>query len=145
MKSSKVKVWEVSQKVQQATVAPCFFSAIRPGKQPAADDVVPPRDLIERTRLFALAVLDFCQKAPNTDEAREAAEQLRKSANSVRSNCRAARKGRSRREFQSKLHVAFEEAGDAALLREAKEIALLATAVRTAKQNTARTKEVPKS
>jgi four helix bundle protein len=124
--------------------------------------VVPPRDLIERTRLFALAVRAFCRKAPPTDEARDAARQLRKSANSVRSNYRAARRGRSRREFEAKLHVAYEEAdecvdwltyfketnilNDAILLQEAKELAaIFATAVRTAKRNTARTKELPKS
>jgi four helix bundle protein len=123
---------------------------------------VPPRDLLERTRLFALAVLEFCREAPSTKEAQEATEQLRKSANSVRSNYRAARKGRSRAEFQSKLHVAFEEADecvdwlqylkdgklheDGALLQEAKELAaILATADRTARRNTARMKKVAKS
>jgi four helix bundle protein len=73
---------------------------------------VPPRDLLERTRLFALAILAFSRKAPPTKETQEAIEQLRKSANSVRSNYRAARKGRSRNEFQSKLHIAFEEADE---------------------------------
>jgi four helix bundle protein len=67
---------------------------------------MPPRDLIERTRLFALAVRAFCRKAPKSDESQEAIKQLRKSANSVRSNYRAARKGRSRGEFESKLHIA---------------------------------------
>jgi four helix bundle protein len=123
---------------------------------------MPPRDLLVRTRLFALAVLAFCRKAPSTKEAQEAVEQLRKSANSVRSNYRAARKGRSRAEFQSKLHVAFEEADecvdwleylkdaelhkDAALLQEAKELAaILAAADRTARKNTARLKNVADS
>jgi len=123
---------------------------------------VPPRDLLKRTRLFALAVLAFCRKAPNTKEAQEAIGELRKSANSVRSNYRAARKGRSRGEFQSKLHIAFEEADecvdwleylkdgkiheDAALLQEAKELAaILAAAERTARRNTERMKKVPRS
>ena len=91
---------------------------------------MPPRDLLERTRLFALAVLAFSRKAPQTKEAQEAIEQLRKSANSVRSNYRAARKGRSRGEFQSKLHIAF---------------AILAAADRTARKNTARMKAIPKT
>ena len=123
---------------------------------------MPPRDLLERTRRFALDVLAFCRKTPQTDEAREAARQLRKAANSVRSNYRAARKGRSRREFESKLHIAFEEADecadwlqyfkdgkikeDAALLQEANELAaILAAADRTARQNTARMSKVPES
>jgi len=88
--------------------------------------------------------------------------QLRKAANSVRSNYLAARKGRSRAEFQSKLHVAAEEADecvdwleyledgkiceDAALLSEAKELAaILAAAHRTAKRNSDRMKKDPRS
>jgi len=123
---------------------------------------MPPRDLIERTRLFALAVLAFCRRVPRTPEAQEAASQLRKAANSVRSNYRSARNGRSRAEFQSKLHVAFEEADecvdwleylrdgklhdDAALLQEARELAsILGAAIRTARVNTARVKNVPDS
>ena len=123
---------------------------------------MPPRDLIERTRLFALAVRAFCRKAPSSDESQEAIKQLRKSANSVRSNYRAARKGRSRGEFESKLHIAFEEADecvdwleylrdtklhhDAKLFQEAKEVAaILAAAVRTAKRNMERMKKVANS
>ena len=70
------------------------------------------RDLRERTRLFALSVLAFCRRLPNTDEAREAAGQLRRAANSLRSNYRSARKGRSRAEFQAKLGTAAEEADE---------------------------------
>jgi four helix bundle protein len=116
-----------------------------------------PRDLLERTRLFALAVLEFCRQLPPTREAQEAASQLRRAANSTRSNYRAARKGRSRAEFQSRLQTAFEEADecvdwleylrdgrirtDGSLLSEAREIAsILGTAVRTARINTARLK-----
>ena len=123
---------------------------------------MPPRDLIKRTRLFALTVRAFCRKAPATDEAQEAIKQLRKSANSVRSNYRAARKGRSRGEFESKLHIAFEEADecvdwleylkdtklhqDAKVLQEAKEVAaILGAAVRTAKRNSERMKKAPGS
>jgi four helix bundle protein len=75
---------------------------------------------------------------------------------------RASRKGRSRREFQSKLQIAFEEAdecadcleflrdagikSDPALLQEADEIAkILGASVKTARLNTARMKELPKS
>jgi len=69
---------------------------------------MPPRDLLERTRLFALAVLAFSRKAPQTKEAQEAI--------------------------------------DAALLQEARELAaILAAADRTARKNTARIKAVPRS
>jgi len=113
---------------------------------------MPPWDLIERTHDFALAVLKFCRRLPRTPEAQEAGKQLRQAANSARSNYRAARKGRSRAEFRSKLQIAFEESDecvdwleylkegriqeDAALLQEARAIAsILATASRTAHKN----------
>ena len=121
-----------------------------------------PYDLRERTRLFALSILDFCRLLPDTAEAQEAAGQLRRAANSLRSNYRASRKGRSRAEFQAKLGVAAEEADEyvdwleylrdgrirtnVALIQEARELAsILATSVRTARANSNRTKELPKS
>ena len=73
---------------------------------------MPPHDLIERTRLFALSVLAFCRRLPRTQEAQEAAGQLRRAANSVRSNYRAALKGRSQAEFQAKLGTVAEEADE---------------------------------
>jgi four helix bundle protein len=76
------------------------------------DLFVPPWDLQERTRLFALAILAFCRSLPKTREAEEPAAQLRRSANSVRSNYRAARRGRSRLVFRAKLGVVFEEADE---------------------------------
>jgi four helix bundle protein len=119
---------------------------------------MPPRNLILRTRAFALAVFRFCRKLPRTDEVQETAKHLRDAANSTRSNFRAARKGRSRAEFQAKLQIAFEEADecedcleflrdakiahDPALLQEAHEIAsILGRAVQTARKNTERLKK----
>jgi four helix bundle protein len=113
---------------------------------------MPPSDLIVRTRAFSLAILKFCRTLPHTDEAREAAGQLRRAANGLRSNYRAARKGRSRKEFAAKLGTASEEADesvgwleylrdghikhDPALLQEATELAkIMATAYRTARRN----------
>jgi four helix bundle protein len=124
--------------------------------------VMAPRELLERTRLFALSVLTFCRCLPNTHEAREAAGQLRRAANSVRSNYRAARKGRSRAEFQAKLGTVSEEAdecldwleylrdarirNDPALIEEARELAkIFATSVRTTRANTSRIKNLPNS
>jgi four helix bundle protein len=119
-----------------------------------------PRDLRERTRLFALAVQAFCRGLPGTDEAREAASQLRRAATSARSNYRAARNGRSRAEFVAKLGQAFEEADeardwlvylqeagiaqDAALLQEAVELTkILAVSLRTARANVRQMKCLP--
>ena len=113
---------------------------------------MPPYDLIERTRYFALDVRRFCKRLPKTEEAQEAARQLRKAANSTRSNYRAARKASSRPMFRSKLQIAREEADECvdwlqylkdtrirdepAMLQEAREIAsILCAAVKTAKRN----------
>ena len=121
-----------------------------------------PRDLTLRTRRFALAVRNFVRSLPQTDEARETGGQLRRAANSLRSNYRAARRGRSRAEFQAKLGTVFEEADecvdhleylsdarigqDALLLQEARELAkIFAKSVSTARKNTERMKNNPKS
>ena len=123
---------------------------------------MPPHDLIERTRLFALAVLKFCRGLPLIDEAREAGGQLRRAANSVRSNYRAARKGRSRAEFAAKLGLTCEEADecvdwleylrdgrikeDQTLLQEAQELAkIFAKAVKTSRINTSQIKRTGNS
>ena len=112
---------------------------------------MPPWDLQERTRQFALAVLAFCRSLPLTREARDAGDQLRRAANGVRNIYRAARRGRSRAEFRAKLGNVFEEAdecvdwltylndagikSDPALLGEAQELAaIFARAVRTARR-----------
>ena len=120
---------------------------------------MPPYDLKERTRLFALAVVRFCRRLPKTDEAREAARQLRRAANSVRSNYRASRNGRSRDEFASRLAEAYEEADECRdclqyladadirsspeLLEEARALTrILAASLKTTRINSARMKEV---
>lgn len=117
-----------------------------------------PRDLTIRTQRFALLVRDVVRLLPETDEAREAGGQLRRAANSLRSNYRAARRGRSRAEFQATLGTVFDEADecvdhleylrdacirhDAALLQEAHELArIFARAVSTARKNTERMKK----
>ena len=122
---------------------------------------MPPRDLHERTRLFAIAVVKFCRALPQTDEAREAAGQLRRAANAVRSNYRAARRGRSRAEFQAKLGTVFEEADecagwleyfrdvrikeDTALIQESQELARIFAKSVSTRTNSRRIKKVPNS
>ncbi len=112
-------------------------------------------DLAERTRLFALSVVSFCRALPESKEAQEAAGQLRRAANAMRANYRAARRARSRAEFRAKLGIVFEEADesadwiryfrdtgirhDPALLQEAEELArIFAAAVRTARRDVRR-------
>ena len=41
---------------------------------------MPPHDLYDRTRLFALAIIRFCRALPQTREAQEAAGQLGRAA-----------------------------------------------------------------
>lgn len=123
---------------------------------------MPPRDLTERTRLFSLAVVRFCRGLPHTDEAQETARQLRRAANGVRMNYRAAPRGRSRAEFKAKLGTVFEEIDesadwlrylrdssighDPAWVQEAEELArIFAAAVRTARRNSRRWIEAPNS
>ena len=123
---------------------------------------MPPRELLDRTRQFSLSVSRFCRTFPWTDEAREAARQLRRAANSVRSNYRASRKGRSRAEFEAKLGIVWEEADECVdwleyihdlkianrpeLLQEARELAKIFTkALKTARQNTERLRSAPRS
>ena len=140
-KVEKVKVLNFGtwRKVQPAgsSLAKTGAKLVRHGL--CSPPCVPPADLTERTRLFALAVIEFCRRLPRTAEAQEAGGQLRRAARAVRSNYRAARRGRSRAEFQAKLGTVFEEAdecvdwledlrdsgiaSDNALLKEAQELA----------------------
>jgi four helix bundle protein len=123
---------------------------------------MPPRDLFIRTRLFAIAVFRFCRQLPKTKEAQEPADQLRRAANGMRANYRAARRGRSHDEFKAKLGVVFEEADEAAdwlryfrdtgmrhdakLVQEGEELArIFAASVRTARKNSRRRKNLPNS
>ncbi|MGH9240308.1 MAG: four helix bundle protein [Vicinamibacterales bacterium] len=121
-----------------------------------------PRDLLKRTELFSLAVFTFCRQLPKTAEAQEGASQLRRAANGVRMNYRAARRGRSHAEFKAKLGVVFEEADEAAdwlryfrdtgmrhdpgLVQEGEELArIFAASVGTARKNSRRWKDHPNS
>jgi four helix bundle protein len=123
---------------------------------------MPPRDLLKRTELFSLAVFAFCRRLPKTRETQEPADQLRRAANGVRMNYRAARRGRSHAEFKAKLGVVFEEADEAAdwlryfrdtgmrhdpaLVQEGEELArIFAACVATARKNSRRWKNDPNS
>ena len=123
---------------------------------------MPPRDLQERTRLFAIAVVRFCRTLPHTKEALEEGDQLRRAATAVRRNYRAARRGRSRAEFEAKLGTVYEEADecvdclealrdtniktDTALIQEARELAsIFAKSISTARKNSRRKKDLPNS
>ncbi|MBP9150869.1 MAG: four helix bundle protein [Flavobacteriales bacterium] len=72
------------------------------------------RDLKDRTRQFALAIVKFYQEIPKTSEAQILGRQLLRSGTSVGANTRSAFRGRSPREFKAKLGVVIEEADESA-------------------------------
>jgi four helix bundle protein len=109
-------------------------------------------DLRPRTHRFAIDSIVFVRRLPNTSEAQVAGLQYLRSATGVNSNYRAARRGRSRKEFISKLGNVVEEADesvewlevmrdsriaeDPPLLKEARELLAIFTAsLRTARRN----------
>src|SRR5437773_6726412 len=69
-------------------------------------------ELQERTKSFALRVLNLIERLPNTIGGRVLANQLARSATSVGANYRAACRARSRAEFASKLGTVAEEADE---------------------------------
>ena len=69
-------------------------------------------ELQQRTKDFALRVLNLIEHLPNTIGRRVLANQLARSATSVGANYRAACRARSRAEFASKLGTVAEEADE---------------------------------
>ena len=69
-------------------------------------------ELRARSRRFALDVIDLCLKLGQDDLGRLVRWQLLKAGTSVAANHRAASRGRSRREFISKIGVVIEEADE---------------------------------
>jgi four helix bundle protein len=72
-----------------------------------------PWDLSERSMLFAVDVFAFCRTVRRTEESRDVIRQLRRAATSVAANYRAAKRGRTTRDFASKMGIAIEEADEA--------------------------------
>jgi four helix bundle protein len=68
------------------------------------------RDLIDRTKKFALRIIKLVRALPRTIEGRSIASQLMRSGTSVAANYRAACRARSKAEFISKLGTVEEEA-----------------------------------
>ncbi len=68
--------------------------------------------LIDRTKRFALRVMNVVRALPKKVEGRVIADQLMRSDTSVRANYRAACKARSHAEFISKLGTVEEEEAD---------------------------------
>ncbi len=66
----------------------------------------------ERTKQFALRILELSDKLPQKEAAKVINRQLLRSATSVAANFRAACRGRSRAEFFSKICIVVEEADE---------------------------------
>jgi four helix bundle protein len=113
------------------------------------------RDLLQRTKAFAVRVIHLVDRLPRKRSADVIGTQLMKSASSVGANYRAARRGRSPAEFCSKLGIVEEEADESVywmelliesqivradllqnLLKEANEIlAVVVASIRTARRS----------
>jgi four helix bundle protein len=76
------------------------------------------RDLIVRTKKFALRVIKLIGALPRTIEGRSMAGQLMRSGTSVAANYRAACRARSKAEFIAKLGTVEEEADESAFWLE---------------------------
>jgi four helix bundle protein len=76
------------------------------------------RELIDRTKKFALRIIKLVGALPRTIEGRSIAGQLMRSGTSVAANYRAACRARSKAEFIAKLGTVEEEADEAAFWLE---------------------------
>jgi four helix bundle protein len=114
-----------------------------------------PEDLLGRLHLQAVRILALVGSLPHRIESRSTFEQICRCAPSARDNYRSACRGRSRKEFVSKLGVAVDEADETVgwlevmrdssfapedrvtpLLKEAIELrAILASSHKTSKRN----------
>lgn len=65
-----------------------------------------------RTKKYAVEIIQFCKLLPNTSEVRIIKNQLIKCSTSVGANYRAACRARSDKEFYSKLCIVVEEADE---------------------------------
>ena len=71
-------------------------------------------ELKDRSKSFALRVLKLVDALPNSVSGRAVANQLVRSGTSVGANFRSACRGRSKKEFISKLGIVIEEADESA-------------------------------
>ncbi|MCB9182866.1 MAG: four helix bundle protein [Flavobacteriales bacterium] len=75
-------------------------------------EAVPHKDLKDRSKKFALAVVLLFRTLPKTVEAQVIGKQLLRAGTSVGANTRAAFRGRSKKEYIAKLGIVIEEADE---------------------------------
>ena len=113
------------------------------------------QNLRDRTKRFALSVIQLCERLPRDDTSRIIGRQLLRSGSSVGANYCAVCRARSKPDFISKIGVVLEEADESAfwiellqdtgkvtpaegagLLGEANElVAIFTSSIKTARQN----------
>src|SRR5437868_14430351 len=76
------------------------------------------RELLQRTKQFALRIFKLVGALPQTIQGKAVAAQLIRSSTSVAANYRAACRARSKAEFVAKLEVVEEEADETAFWLE---------------------------
>ena len=121
----------------------------------SAGAVVKHQNLQDRTRRFALNVIQFVEGLPASETCKILGRQLLRSGTSVGANYRATCRARSKADFVSKMGVVLEEADESAfwlellmdakkttsdkagaLLREANElVAIAVSSINTARRN----------
>jgi len=70
---------------------------------------VTPKELKDRTRRFAVNIIELCRELPNTVDGKAIGHQLIRCGTAVAANYRASCRARSRAEFIAKLGVVEEE------------------------------------
>src|SRR5213595_572918 len=93
-------------------------------------ETLPPRDLRQRTKAFALAIVRLVDALPRSRAADVIGHQLLRAGTSVAANYRAARRARSRKEFLAKMGIVEEEADESSFWLELLEEAGLVTSER---------------
>ena len=76
------------------------------------------KELLQRTKKFALRIIKLVNALPNNAAGRAIGGQLIRSGTSVASNYRASCRGRSKAEFIAKLGIVEEEADESAFWLE---------------------------
>src|SRR5256885_17100269 len=79
---------------------------------------LPPRDLRERTKAFALAIVRLVDALPRSRAADVIGHQLLRAGTSVAANYRSARRARSRKEFLAKMAIVGDEADESSFWLE---------------------------
>jgi four helix bundle protein len=92
----------------------------------------PPRDLKDRTKAFALAIVRLVDDLPKSRAPDVIGRQLLRAATSVAANYRSARRARSRKEFLAKMGIVEEESDESSFWLELLLEAGIATSAKVA-------------